>query len=266
VTLVDLLADLLADLADEEAELDRVLAERPEADWDRPTPAEGWAVRDVVGHLAQGEDLATLALTDQAAFGRHLAGLLADLDRVADDAHRAARQHDAAGLLAWWRRARGSTLDGLRGKDPTERVAWVTGRMSVASFATARLMETWAHGQDVADAFGIERAPSARLRHVADLGVRTRRFSFANRGLAAPDTDVRVELDAPGGGQWTWGPSDSSDRVRGRADEFCLVVTQRRPVSATGLDVHGDGALAWMRIAQAFAGPPTETHRRELRS
>jgi hypothetical protein len=44
--------------------------------------------------------------------------------------------------------------------------------------------------------------------------------------------------------------------VTGSAEDFCLLVTQRRPRAA--LDIHAVGADAekWLTIAQAFAGPP----------
>lgn len=41
--------------------------------------------------------------------------------------------------------------------------------MSAVSSVTARLMETWAHGQDIADVLGVDRQPTARLRHIAHL-------------------------------------------------------------------------------------------------
>jgi uncharacterized protein (TIGR03084 family) len=128
--------------------------------------------------------------------------------------------------------------------------------MAVASSITARIMETWAHGQDIADALGVTRMPTTRLRHVCDLGVRTRGFAFAVRGEPAPEAPVRVELAAPDGATWAWGPEDAADRVTGAALDFALAVTQRRHLDDTGLAVAGDGARRWMAIAQAFAGPP----------
>jgi hypothetical protein len=43
--------------------------------------------------------------------------------------------------------------------------------------------------------------------------------------------------------------------VRGSALDFCLVVTQRRHVLDTGLELQGAAAQEWMSIAQCFAGP-----------
>ena len=54
----------------------------------------------------------------------------------------------------------------------------------------------------------------------------------------------------------TWGPSDAANTVRGPAEDFCLVVTQRRNVKDTGLAVTGPVATEWMTVAQAYAGAP----------
>jgi uncharacterized protein (TIGR03084 family) len=117
-------------------------------------------------------------------------------------------------------------------------------------------METWAHGQDVADALGIEREPTRRLAHVAQIGVRARPFSYMVRGLDPPLAGVKVDLEAPGGDRWSWDEDVTADVVLGPALDFCLVVTQRRHLDDTRLVVEGPNAVEWMRIAQAFAGPP----------
>jgi len=139
--------------------------------------------------------------------------------------------------------------------DLSQRVPWYGPPMSPASFVTARLLETWAHGQDIVDALDIARLPTPRLRHVAHIGVRARRNSYAARGLEMPAGDVRVVLTGPGGERWSWN-EDAADGVSGDAMDFCLVVTQRRHPADTGLVIDGPLAEEWMSIAQAFAGPP----------
>src|SRR5258705_10717806 len=131
--------------------------------------------------------------------------------------------------------------------------------MAVASSVTARIMETWAHGQDVADALGVTRPLTGRLRHVCDIGIRARPFSYRNRGLEPPDTPLRVELVAPDDSRWEWGPADAADRVTGSALDFALVVTQRRLPADTALPVDGADARTRIAFAQAFAGNPTST-------
>jgi uncharacterized protein (TIGR03084 family) len=128
--------------------------------------------------------------------------------------------------------------------------------MSAASMTTARLMETWAHGLDVTDALGQPPSVSDRLRHIAHIGVRTRDFAFAQHGLPVPEEPFRVELTAPDGGTWSWGPEDAPQRVTGPAVDFCQRVTQRRHRADLALTATGDDADRWLDIAQAFAGPP----------
>jgi uncharacterized protein (TIGR03084 family) len=127
--------------------------------------------------------------------------------------------------------------------------------MSAASLATARLMETWAHGTDIADALGVRRQPTGRLRHVAHLGVRTRDFAFSVRQLPPPTDPFRVELTAPDGSIWTWGPEEATQTVTGPALDFCLLVVQRIHRGDTALTAVGADASRWLDTAQAFAGP-----------
>jgi uncharacterized protein (TIGR03084 family) len=246
---------LLADLAAEEGELDAVVSGLDDAEWTTPTPAAGWDVRDTVAHLAVSERLAATALEDPDTFGARLSALLADLDAAEAAMLAEGRAQSGREVLAWWRTERERTLSGLRARAPADRILWVTGPMSAVSFATARLMETWAHGHDVMEARHVTRTPTARLRHVADLGVRTRTFSYAVNGRDLPAGEVRVELAGPGGAEWTWGAS-TTDVVTGDALDFCLVVTRRRRLADTNLVVTGPRAREWMAIAQAFAGPP----------
>jgi uncharacterized protein (TIGR03084 family) len=76
------------------------------------------------------------------------------------------------------------------------------------------------------------------------------------RGRQAPEAPVRVDLIAPSGAVWTWGPQDAADRVSGPALDFCLLVTQRRHRDDLDLRVEGPVATEWASIAQAFAGSP----------
>ena len=249
---------VLHDLAAEHHDLDALVASLDDAAWEVPTPAKGWAVRDQIGHLAFFDARAFEALTDPEAFAAGRAEMLA---AMAEDATAAldlieARSLHPGELLEWWRAERGRLLASMTVCEPDHRVPWYGPAMSVVSFATARLMETWAHGQDVADALGVTRLPTARLRHVAHIGVRAAGFNFASHDLTPPAEAVRVELRGPDHDLWTWGPDRGADVVRGSALDFCLVVTQRRHIADTHLEVEGPGATAWMRIAQAFAGPP----------
>ncbi len=250
------LAALVDDLAAETMALRAIIDPLPDVAWLLQTPAPGWIVGDQVSHLAYFDEAAVTAATDPDAFTAELsrratAGTL-DPDAIAGQY----RDLSPAMLRDWFGQARARLLSTFAGLDPAQRVPWYGPAMSVASSLTARLMETWAHGQDMADAVGVHREPTARLRHVAHIGVGARPYSFAANGLPPPDWPVRVELTGPAGETWTWGPAAAADRVTGPALDFCLLVTRRRHRNDTVVEATGAGARQWLAIAQSFAGPP----------
>jgi uncharacterized protein (TIGR03084 family) len=249
------MAGLIDDLRAETASFEGLLRPLRDDDWERPTPAEGWAIRDQVSHLAWFDDAAVRAVTDPDGHRAAPVGH-SPVDRWVDDLVQEARGRAPADLLAWFRTARARSIEAFTTLGARDRVPWYGPDMSAASFVTARLMETWAHGQDVADALGVTRPPTARLRHVASIGFRARPYSFAVRGLPPPAEPVRAQLTMPDGATWTAGPDDAESVVRGPVLDFCLAVTQRIHLSDTALEMTGDPAREWMEIAQAFAGPP----------
>jgi uncharacterized protein (TIGR03084 family) len=250
------LGALIEDLAAETAALRAIVDRLADADWLLPTPAPGWTIADQISHLAYFDQMAVTSATDPDAFAAEVTELTAH-GVVDPDAIAAQHRHlTPAQLREWFGRARGQVMSVFAGLDPTERVPWFGPPMSVASAVTARLMETWAHGQDIADAVGAEREPTHRLRHVAHIGFGARAFSYVSRGLPVPADPVRVELLAPSGELWTWGPADASARITGPALDFCLLVTQRRHRADTAVTAQGHVAEQWLKIAQAFAGPP----------
>jgi uncharacterized protein (TIGR03084 family) len=243
--------EICDDLTAEHRALDMVLAQV--ADWDIATPAEGWSVRDTISHLWYFDQRALMALTDPDAFATDTAALIAAGVDVSIEPGRSMSPDE---LHQQWRRDREMLIDHACAVDPAARVPWYGPAMGARSFVTARLMETWAHGQDIADAVGYVRPVTPRLRHVAHIGVRARPFSHLVNDRPMPDAEVYVGLEAPDGSRWEWGHPDTPDRVTGPAVDFCLVVTQRRHLADTQLEVTGAAATEWMSIAQAFAGPP----------
>jgi uncharacterized protein (TIGR03084 family) len=247
---------ICADLTKEHQELDDLVADLDETGWGTMTPAENWTVKDQIRHLAYFDDRAKFSATEPEAFKKFLAEIMQDLGGYMKHLENVGKDMAPAELLKWWRDERTALVDALKPMDPKARLPWYGPDMSALSHATARLMETWAHGQDIADALGIERKPTDRLRHVAHIGVTTFGWSYVNRQMKVPDVPVRVTLDAPSGDQWHWGPEEAENIVKGSALDFCLIVTQRRHVADTHLEIIGKTAREWMSIAQAFAGPP----------
>jgi uncharacterized protein (TIGR03084 family) len=256
------MAALAADLAAESAVTRALVAGLEEAGWRAPTPAAGWDIADQISHLAYFDEVAVQSAVRPEEFRT---ALTAAPDHVDPDMI-AARYRDRTGvqLLAWFDTTRAELLETFATIDPQQRLPWFGPAMSAASSLTARLMETWAHTQDIADALGVTREPTDRLRHVAHIGVGARAFSYAVHGKSVPAADIRVELTGPDGTVWTWGPAEAENRVSGPALDFCLLVTQRRHRNDLSLDIEGPAAIEWMAIAQAFAGaagtgrPPRE--------
>ena len=247
---------MCADLAEEQNELDAFVADLDGAAWNTRTPAEGWTIKDQIRHLAYFEERARLAASDPEVFKLWLAEIQQDSDRFRKHIEETGKDLSAKRTLKWWREERSALLEILEPMNRKHRLHWYGPDMSVISFATARLMETWAHGQDIADALGITRKPTDRLRHIAHLGVSTFGWSYVNRQMDVPDITVRVELRAPSGDLWVWGPPEAKNRVKGSAEDFCLVVVQRCHVADTNLNINGETAKQWMSIAQAYAGGP----------
>ncbi|MGA9491122.1 MAG: TIGR03084 family metal-binding protein [Mycobacterium sp.] len=250
------LAQIVDDLRAESDGLDALVAPLADDRWTTATPAAGWTIAHQIGHLLWTDRVALLAVTDEAAFADVLQTAAADplgfVDTAADELAAVA----PAELLADWRLTRTRLHDVLLTVPDGRKLPWFGPPMNAASMATARLMETWAHGLDVGDALAVTRPATARLRSIAHIGVRTRDFAFVINGLQPPAEPFRVELRAPDGSTWSWGPADAAQRVTGSAEDFCFLVTQRRALRDLDLAADGDDAGRWLPIAQAFAGPP----------
>ncbi|MEE9416340.1 MAG: TIGR03084 family metal-binding protein, partial [Acidimicrobiales bacterium] len=253
-------SEVREDLFAEQGALDRIVADLGEEQWDLATPSPRWSVADQIGHLAYFDEAAAIAIADPETFADLAFDLMASLSPQAeatalDDATlEGYRALSASELLAAWRSGRDSLAHAASHLDDDTRVMWFGPSMGSKSFLTARLMETWAHGQDIVDTLGAVRPATDRLRHIAQLGYITRGWSYLNRGLEVPDTSVRVELVAPSGDAWIFGPDDAVDSVVGESEAFCLVVTQRRHGDDTELVLNGSATRDWLEKAQVFAG------------
>jgi len=253
-----LLDDVLADLAAESGRLDALVADLPEAGWRTPTPAPGWDVATQIAHLAWTDEAAHAAATDTERWDARVLEAISDPEHAVNGAALAGGRAAPEALLTRWRTARTGLAEALRAYPAGEKMPWYGPPMSATSMATARFMETWAHSLDVHQALGAEPEVSDRIRHVAHLGVRTRGFAFSVHGLDPPTEEFRVDLTAPSGDLWSWGPEDASQTVTGSAYDFCLLVTQRIHRSDTSLVAVGRDANTWLGIAQCFAGPSGE--------
>ncbi|MBW9209725.1 TIGR03084 family protein [Mumia sp. zg.B21] len=252
----EVLEAVLADLAAESDQLDALVADLDDAGWSRPTPAEGWTIAHQVAHLHWTDEASLAAVDGGEAFAALIKSAVENPAGYVDaEAERLAALAPSE-LLARWRDGRVRLADALRAVPHGDKIAWFGPPMSPASMATARLMETWAHGHDVAEALDVELPPTVRAKHVAYLGFRTRGFAYLVRGRDVPAAPVRLELVGPDGDTWAWGPEDAPDRVTGDGYDFALLATRRRVRDDVDVTAEGPAADEWLDIVQAFAGLP----------
>jgi len=251
-----ILDTVLTDLEAESAQLDGWVAGLDEAGWRTITTPEGWTIAHQIGHLHWTDLASFTAITDSAAFADGMKAAAANPTGFVDEGAEEMALVPPAELLSQWRDGRVALQDALRAVPDGEKIPWYGPPMSPVSMVTARLMETWAHSHDVAEALGIDVPKTARAKHVAHIGVRARGFAYLVHGEQAPGEDVRVELTGPDGELWTWGAEDAPERVTGDGYDFALLVSRRRHLDDLDVKADGENAAHWLSIAQAFAGLP----------
>ena len=241
---------ILADLVAEQQALDQYLQSIKDREWAKKTPAKGWDVRDQVSHLAWSEEYAYNALEEGgsrlAEAADYQTGEL--FTQAGVDAGRRLRPQE---VIEWWRGARAKVVDSLSRKDPADRIPWFAAPMGARAFATARLMETWAHGLDIHHTFGDEPEDTPRLRHIAWLGWRALPYAFGAAGEPYEE-EVGIEVIGPDFAKYSFGPTDGGQVIRGSAGEWCRVAVQRLAAADTGLKATGEVAETALRVARAY--------------
>ena len=220
------------------------------------TPSPGWTIRDQLTHLAFFDERALQSAIDPDGFDLDVARAYENFDAYEASHLELGRAKSPTELIGWWEGSRLRLVDLFSRIDPKERLKWYGPPMSARSFATARYMETWAHGQDIFDALEVVVLPDDNIRHICDLGVRTRGFSYALRELEMPDSEIFIRLSSPSGQVWEWGNDEDGNIIEGTALDFAYLVTQRRNPAELALEITGADAHEWASIAQAYAGPP----------
>lgn len=243
-------------LRSEGQQLEDMLSDLPEEMWHLETPATGWTIAHQIAHLAWTDRLTITSLRDARAFQSIVEAASHDPVAFINDAAEEGAQRPPAQLIKAWAVGRRELAKTFASADQDERFPWFGPAMKIRSLVTARIMETWAHGQDVARTLEKTWEPTAALKDIAHLGYITRDFAYFINGLSAPTTPLYLALEGPRRQIWTWGNANAENQIRGSAWDFALLVTQRAEIEQLTLTVCGSDARTWATIAQAFAGPP----------
>jgi len=236
---------------------------------DQPTLFKDWTTDQIIRHLHMWNEAALLSLTDAEGFSAMLQEAMPKMMAGGLRGYEDERYGDLTGtaLVDVWRDGAKKTAAAFRDADPEARLPWAGPPMSAQSSISARLMETWAHGQALYDAQGLDRADEDRIYSIAELGVRTFGWTYTVRGERKPVEKPFVRLTAPSGEIWTFNDERTDERIDGPATAFCQVVTQTRNIADVDLVVTGAVATDWMSKAQCFAGgaetPPPPGLRRK---
>ncbi|MCI0383190.1 TIGR03084 family metal-binding protein [Streptomyces sp. CNQ085] len=250
--------DVLKALATDIDEVETLLRGLDDADWRKPTPAPGWNIADQVAHLTFIFRLARTAAADPDAFKDITAQAAENFDGAVNAALRQFNGHPPAELLARFRTEGDASVEALAAVPEDTVVPWLVNPLPPAVLASAGIMELFGHGQDIADALGVHREPTDRLRHLARFAFLTRDFGYLARGLTPPGEAFRFELTSPSGELLVSGPEDARQKITGSVHDFCLLVTRRRHRDDLALTAVGEEADRWLDIAQAYRGPAGE--------
>jgi uncharacterized protein (TIGR03084 family) len=232
----------------EQADLQAVLSDISDRQWESATPAAGWSVKDSVSHLADTEAIARHTATGGP---RSLAREVERTNgRVIEAGVELGRAMSGDAVRAWFFSASEYNRAALRRVDTSLRVPWGLG-MGWRTFVTARLMETWAHGLDIRAGLGCPSQDSERLQHIAWLSLSSLPYAFRVAQIEMPaGGSLRLELTGPSGESWRIGPDDATDIIRGPAGLWCRRAVQRiGPDAASELAVRGP--LAELAVVHA---------------
>ncbi|MBQ0721538.1 MAG: TIGR03084 family protein [Gammaproteobacteria bacterium] len=260
------LTNIVADLRAEGDELYQFLLSLDESDWSRATTFKSWTINDVVAHLYFGDYLGVTSHQDGQAFKRFMAEVQSSGLTLAEFTRQWLDKLSGTEMLERWRGLFLEMCELFAASDPGLRLTWAGPDMGIQMFATARLMETWAHSWAIYDLLGAPHKQNDRIKHIATIGVKTYQWTFVNRGLTPPGPPPHISLRAPSGERWEWNAEQGDNNISGDAVEFCQVVTQVRNIADTRLKLNGDAAQQWMSIAQCFAGPAEEPPAKGLRT
>ncbi len=241
-------------------------------EWHRPTDLPGWAVFDVVAHVAATEDeLAGRGVPspihDWSLFP-HVSSPFQQYTEVGVEARRHLTPAELIDELAGLVDERGRQL----AHAPEAAHAEMRGPAGmverVSRVMATRTFDIWAHEQDVRRATGRSTrmsgpaAAAAQARMIEALPYVVARQAGAPPGSVVawnitgePDTTATIQVDDNGRGQFTKSTGQPDAVLTLTMESLQLLMCGRRPYASVAVDVHGDADLG-ERVISALVVTP----------
>lgn len=242
-------------------------ADLDEASWKTPTDLPGWTVQDNLSHLIGTERvLQGLPATAHRAASLEVAkNPIGEMNEHEVDSRRAS---SGAAVLAEWNELVELRLATLRGADDAYFAAEAmtpTGPGTVADFLHIRVLDCWAHEQDMRRAVGRPGSlDTASAAHTIDRLIRTLPIVVGKRAATPEGAAVRIELTGPVERSLTYEVRDGRAGlvdapsappvgvVRLDCEAFAILALGRRPASALTdrIEFEGDTELGQRIVDQ----------------
>lgn len=252
--------DTIDTLVETWTSLTELCAGLTEDQWKTPTVLPGWTVQDNLSHIIGTERaLQGLPSTEhRAASLDHTRNPIGVANEHEVDSR---RQLPGAAVLAEWRDTMALRIETLRSADDTyfdEPAMTPTGPGTRADFLHIRVLDCWAHEQDIRHALGIPgNNGSTSAAHTIDRLIRTLPIVIGKRAGTPEGGAVRFELTGPVQRTLTYevregraGQVDTPSAaplatLRMDSDTFACLALGRRPGAAlsASVEISGDVEL-----------------------
>ena len=255
---------IISSIRNEALSIESLLIDLDPLTWSKETSFKSWSPEIIISHLLYFDRMTIYSHQDKDKFNREASFLFKAFSNETNSLIRAKLVfdrlaiHEQSSMIDAWKKSNQEMTTIFQGVDPDERCQWFGPDMSARMFMIARYMETWSHTQAIYDLLNLDRDYTDDIEHIVQIGIKTFKWTFRNRKLDVPEIFPYLELISPSGDIWSFNDINNMESIKGKASDFCHVVTQNRNIKDTDLEVNGKISEHWMSIAQCFAGEPED--------
>lgn len=226
-------------------------------DWQRPTLAREWTIKDITAHLLDGNIRVISGYRDHWQLNAPSMSGYDDIVRYLNQINAewvvAMRRMSPRQLIEWHRESHEEYIrcfESLNLKEPAKyAVSWAGDTESPNWFHIAReYTEKWHHQQQIREAVGQQAILTPELyRPVLDTFLRALPHRYRDTN-AAVGTNVDVAIVGASGGSW---------RIQRKAEDWKLVETSSE---STAVRIEIPQEMAWKLFTNAMKGENARTH------